>query len=138
MKATKKSQYALRAMIILSKKKKEITSLRVIADKEGIPAFYLEKVFSMLKKNNLVESKRGVLGGYFLAREPEKITLKDIFNAVGESVQIVDCFSSKCPKSGNCEASKAWIKVNKKIEETLSLIKLSDLIAGAESASIKI
>jgi Rrf2 family protein len=127
MKATKKSQYALRAMIILSKKKKETTSLRIIAEKENIPAFYLEKVFSMLEKSNLVESKRGVSGGYFLSREPEKITLKDIFDAVGESVRVVDCFGGKCPRSGNCEASKAWIKVNKKMEETLSLIKLSDL-----------
>jgi Rrf2 family protein len=127
MKATKKSQYALRAMIILSKKKKKTTSLRVIAEKENIPAFYLEKVFSMLEKSNLVESKRGVSGGYFLSREPEKITLKDIFDAVGESVRVVDCFDGKCSRSGNCEASKAWTKVNKKMEETLSLIKLSDL-----------
>jgi cysteine desulfurase len=127
MKATKKSQYALRAMIILSKKKKETTSLRVIAEKESIPVFYLEKVFSMLEKSNLVESRRGVSGGYFLSREAEKITLKDIFDAVGEPVRVVDCFGGKCPRSGNCEASKAWTKVNKKMEETLSLIKLSDL-----------
>ncbi len=128
MKATKKSQYALRAMITLSRKEKETISLRVIAEQENIPLFYLEKVFSMLEKNDLVSSKRGSSGGYFLSRRAEKITLKDIFDAVGESVSVVDCVGGGCPQSGSCKASKAWLEVNKKIKDALSSVKLSDLI----------
>ncbi len=128
MKATKKSQYALRAMIIIAKKRDSVVSLRIISEEEEIPLFYLEKIFSKLEKKDLVESKRGVSGGYFLSREPGDITLKDIFSAVGEPVRVVDCFGEKCPRSADCKASKAWIEVNRKIEETLSLIKLSDLL----------
>lgn len=127
MKATKKTQYALRAMIFLAKEK-EFISLRQIAEKEDIPLFYLEKVFSKLEKDNLVDSKRGTSGGYVLSRIPEKITLKDIFAAVGESVSIVDCVGEGCPQSGVCLASKAWKEVNEKINGALSSVKLSDLI----------
>ncbi len=127
MKATKKTQYALRAMIVLSKGDKTPVSLRFIAEKEKISFDYLEKIFSKLEKNGLIGAKRGATGGYFLARNAEKITLKDIFDAVEESISVVSCQKERCPRDGNCKASKAWKNVNNKIEEAFSSIKLSDL-----------
>ncbi len=127
MKATKKTQYALRAMIVLSKGDKTPISLRFIAKKEGISFDYLEKIFSRLEKNGLITSKRGATGGYFLARSAEKITLKDIFDATEESIFVVDCQEERCPRDGKCKASKAWRNVNNKIEKAFSSIKLSDL-----------
>ncbi len=128
MQTTKRTQYALRAMINLAEGERKTQSLRSISEKEDISFDYLEKIFSKLEKKGLVISKRGVTGGYFLSSPPEKITLKDIFDAVEESLSIVDCMKMKCPKDSKCRASGAWKEVNKKIEETLSSIKLSDLI----------
>jgi Rrf2 family protein len=127
MKATKKTQYALRAMIVLSKGDKTPISLRFIAKKEGISFDYLEKIFSKLEKNGLIGSKRGATGGYFLVRSADKITLKDIFDATEESISVVDCQEEKCPRDGKCKASRAWKNVNNKIEKAFSSIKLSDL-----------
>ncbi len=127
MKATKKTQYALRAMIVLSKRGDSPLSLRIIAKKEGISFDYLEKIFSKLEKKGLVTSKRGATGGYFFSKDPGKITLKDIFDAVEEPISIVTCLTMSCPRDGNCRASKAWRKVNGKIEEAFSSIKLSEL-----------
>ncbi len=127
MKATKKAQYALRAMIVLAKKR-EICSLRLIAKAENISFDYLEKIFSKLEKKNLVNSKRGPAGGYTLSRAPEKITLRDIFKAVEEEIAIVECIKKRCPRDSSCSATSAWREVNKKIEESLSSITLSDLI----------
>ncbi len=128
MQITKKSQYALRAMIVLAKRKKEVQSLRFISKEENISFDYLEKIFSKLEKGGLVKSKRGAAGGYLLSRAPAKITIKDIFDAVGEPVFIVDCIGKKCPRDDICRASRAWKKINKTVEESLSSIKLSTLI----------
>lgn len=122
MKATKRSQYALRAMILLGEKP---LSLRIIAEKEGIPFDYLEKIFSKLEKSGLVVSRRGSAGGYSLASK--NITLKDILDAVEEPVFVVDCIEKGCPRDGTCVASKAWKSVNKAVREALSSVKLSDL-----------
>lgn len=128
MKTTKKTQYALRAMIFIAKKKKEVCSLRVISEKEGISLDYLEKIFSKLEKNNLVISKRGVNGGYVLSRGANKITLKDIFDAVGESISVVDCVSKKCIYDRACAVSSTWKEINKKIEESVSSINLANFL----------
>jgi len=128
MKATKKTQYALRAMIILAREKKSTCSLRIIAEEEDISFDYLEKVFSRLEKKGLVVSKRGASGGYFLSRKPEKITLKDIFDAVEEPIFIVDCIKRGCQRDKNCRASVAWRKVNERVEDALLSVKLSELI----------
>ncbi len=128
MQITKRSQYALRAMIVLAKEKDKTCSIRVISEKEDISFGYLEKIFSKLEKKGLVLSKRGVSGGYILSKSPEKISLKDILDAVNESVFMVDCVNNYCSRNNTCGASKAWKKVNKQLEETLSSIKLSQLI----------
>ncbi len=122
MKATKRSQYALRAMILLGEKP---LSLRIIAEKEEIPFDYLEKIFSRLEKNGLVISKRGSAGGYTLPQK--EVTLKDIFEALEEPVFVVDCMEKNCPRNGTCTASKAWKKVNKAIKDSLYSVKLSHL-----------
>ncbi len=127
MRATKKAQYALRAIIFLAKKK-EVSSLRSIAEAEEISFDYLEKILSKLEKNNLVESKKGVKGGYFLSKKPENISLKDVFDAVGEPISLVDCLKKRCPLDSKCKAIKAWKNVNIKIEEALLSVKLSDLL----------
>ncbi len=126
MQITKRAQYALRAMIVLAEKKK-VCPLREVAKEEAIPFDYLEKIFSKLEKENLVVSKRGPLGGYVLSRLPDKITLKNIFDAVGEPVLAIDCLKMGCPRDKSCRASRAWREVNTKVEEALSSIKLSDL-----------
>ncbi len=98
MKATKRTQYALRAMINLAGDKGKVVSLRSISEKESISFDYLEKIFSKLEKASLVNSKRGAAGGYLLSRSSNEIALKDIFDAVEEPISVVDCIKMKCPK----------------------------------------
>ncbi len=129
MRTTKRSQYALRAMIIIAKKGGAPCSLSVIGEKERISPYYLEKIFANLEKKGLVKAKRGAKGGYFLKKTPKEISLKDVFNAVGEKVDIADCVAKKCPRDGDCGASRAWKKVDNEIEKTLSSIKLSSLLS---------
>lgn len=126
MQISKKSQYGLRAMVCLAKKnRKEFFSLKDISEKEGIPFDFLEKIMSKLEKIKLVRAKKGIQGGYILAKNPEKITAKDIVAAL-ENTTAVDC--SFCGKSKKCLTKNVWRKIDAVISKTLQSITLAELI----------
>ncbi len=126
-KVSKKSQYGLRAMVYLAKKdSKEFFSLKDISGKESIPFDFLEKIMSELEKVKLVKAKKGIQGGYVLARNPERITAKDIVSAL-ENTTAVDC--SFCGKSKKCLTKNVWRKIDVAINKTLKSMTLSDLIS---------
>jgi Rrf2 family iron-sulfur cluster assembly transcriptional regulator len=60
----------------------EPVQIRVISERQGIPARYLEQIFGRLRRSDIVTSKRGPGGGYTLARSAAKITLREVLEAV--------------------------------------------------------
>jgi len=126
MQISKKSQYGLRAMVYLAKKNgKEFFSLKDISEKESIPFDFLEKIMSELEKRKLVRAKKGIQGGYILAKKPEKITAKDIVSTL-ENTTAVDC--SFCGKYRKCLTKNVWRKIDIAIDKTLKSITLANLI----------
>jgi len=126
MKISKKSQYGLTAMVCLAKNKNiKAVSIRQISDVERVPFAFLNQIFSVLERANLVKGKHGVKGGYFLAKSPSKISVLDIVGLL-EDVNTVKC--GLCPKLKKCPTKNVWHKVDKSVEKTLKSIKLSDLI----------
>ena len=107
-------------MVYLAKKdSKEFFSLKDISGKESIPFDFLEKIMSELEKVKLVKAKKGIQGGYVLARNPERITAKDIVSAL-ENTTAVDC--SFCGKSKKCLTKNVWRKIDVAINKTLKSI----------------
>lgn len=114
-------------MVYLAKKgPKEFFSLKDISKKESIPFDFLEKIMSELERIKLVKSKKGILGGYVLARGPERITAKDIVEAL-ENTMAVDC--SLCGKSKKCLSRNVWRKIDNAVQKTLKSITLKALIS---------
>jgi len=92
MKLTSKGRYAVMAMADLAKYNvKKPTSLTEISLRQGISISYLEQLFLKLRKNNLVQSERGPLGGYVLTKPPEEIKLLSIISAVDEKIETLKC-----------------------------------------------
>ena len=60
----------------------EPVQIRVISERQGIPARYLEQIFARLRRGGIVRSKRGPGGGYTLARPAQRITLREVIEAV--------------------------------------------------------
>ncbi|MEN9243629.1 MAG: Rrf2 family transcriptional regulator [Gloeomargarita sp. DG02_5_bins_242] len=82
-----RGQYSLKAMLDLSLAPPHVAvSVRTIAERQGIPAPFLEKLLLDLRRAGLVHSQRGAQGGYRLARPPEAIRVYQILQAVGESL----------------------------------------------------
>jgi Rrf2 family protein len=125
---SKKSQYGLRAMVYVARasRKKEISSLKKISEAEGIPFDFLEKIVSQLEKAGLVKSKKGVQGGYFLAKSPKKISAVEIMEALEGKIAPVGC--ALCGKSRRCLSKNVWDKVRASLVSTLKSISLSELI----------
>ena len=128
MKISTKSQYGLRAIVYLAKCKDKICPLKLISKKEGISFNYLEKIISKLEKADLVKAKKGVQGGYFLAKKPSKIKIKEIIRALEGELTLVKCLKYFCPKEKKCLTKKFWKKIQDSLNSTLNSITLSDLI----------
>ncbi|HHT9151813.1 MAG TPA: RrF2 family transcriptional regulator, partial [Candidatus Wujingus californicus] len=94
MKLSKKSDYALRAMIFLSLNyKKGAVQIKEISTKERIPQKFLENILLTLRKVGVLNSKMGLKGGYELARSPDLITLGEVIRALDGAIAPVDCVS---------------------------------------------
>jgi len=127
MKISKKAQYGLRAMVYLAKhsSKEKVCPIREISEKENIPFDYLEKIIAELEKAELVKAKKGVQGGYFLAKEPKKITAGEIVRVLENTVP-VSC--AGCQMARICSTKNVWEKVQDSLDSTLDSMTLADLI----------
>ena len=107
-------------------------SLRDISLRQGISILYLEQIFLKLKNKNIVHSVRGANGGYKLIKEPSKIKLSEIFNAVDEKIKTLNCnkHSKKgCNgKSTKCVTHNLWEELEIYINNFFENKNLSDLI----------
>ena len=83
MKVSKRTTYGIMAAVDLAINATEFPiQARAIARRQGIPIRFLEQVLHALKNTNLIESHRGAQGGYLLSREPSRISIADIFEAL--------------------------------------------------------
>jgi Rrf2 family protein len=129
MKFSTRSEYGLRAIVQLDKAAKKAVSLASIATKEEISLAYLERLFALLKKADLIKADKGVKGGYYLARPAKQISVLQIIEALEGTVAPFACVGGKdfsC--SNNCHIHPVWRKLYLRITETLGSIKLNSIM----------
>ena len=85
------TEYALRAMSCLAYLPDELVSTAQLADLTHVPMNYLAKVLQSLAKAELITGRRGVGGGYRLARPATEITMLDVINAINPIERIREC-----------------------------------------------
>lgn len=111
------------------------TSVRDLAERTGLPQPYLEQILLSLKGVGLVRSKRGVGGGYVLARSPEAITLAEIVAAVDGPIVAGDFGQphqdGACDHEGQCVLLDVWADVGNHMREHLSSFTLADMVLQA-------
>jgi len=135
VKVSTRGDYASRALLSLSLHgdAEGPTSVRDIAERTGLPQPYLEQILLALKGAGLVRSKRGVGGGYVLARPPSEITLSEIISAVDGPIVAGDFGephqNGACDHEGQCVLLAIWAQVGEHMRSLLTGITLAD-IAG--------
>ncbi|MBF7096031.1 RrF2 family transcriptional regulator [Alkalibacter mobilis] len=143
MKISTKGRYALEAVLDLAcHSKEELESLKNIAMRLDKSKNYLEQLFVILRKSQLIESVRGAQGGYRLARTPETITAGDIIRSVEGSMAPVGCLEAgidacECGNYKICPTRDVWGGIESRINEVLDSVTLKDLMDCYESYSGK-
>jgi Rrf2 family protein len=133
VKVSTRGDYASRALLSLTLHgaTSTPTSVKDIAERTGLPQPYLEQILLALKGAGLVRSKRGVGGGYVLARSPEEITLAQIISAVDGPIVAGDFGepheNGACDHEGQCILLGVWAEVGEKIRGELQSVTLSDM-----------
>jgi Rrf2 family iron-sulfur cluster assembly transcriptional regulator len=132
MRVSTRGDYASRALLSLALDGVDTpVSVRDIAARTGLPQPYLEQILLALKGAGLVRSKRGVGGGYVLARSPEDITLGDIVSAVDGPITLGDFgephTGGACDHEGQCVLLAVWGDVAEHMRRHLDGLHLADL-----------
>ena len=106
---------------------------REIAALERLPADYVEQIMLKLRRADIVISTRGAHGGYRLSRPADRISVKDVMNASEHSTFDVHCGShpveeERCSSSHDCSIRPVWMLLQRRIDEVLDSVRLSDLL----------
>jgi Rrf2 family protein len=132
-----RGDYASRALLSLALRDNysSPTSVRDLAERTGLPQPYLEQILLSLKGVGLVRSKRGVGGGYVLARPAEAITLAEIVAAVDGPINAGDFGEphqdGACDHEGQCVLLGVWADVGNHMREHLASFTLADMVSQA-------
>ena len=129
-------EYALHGLMYLAlPRKSRMVLIGVISRAIGVPESYLRKVFQQLVRHKIVASQRGARGGFYLARTPEEITLKDVVEAIDGSCPAYSCLGLErvCRVSEKCPVHEVFEEAKKKMEETLDNTSLRDITQKLES-----
>ena len=140
MRVSTRGDYASRALLSLALhvEGEGPTSVRDIAERTGLPQPYLEQILLALKGAGLVRSKRGVGGGYVLARPAGQITLGQIVSAVDGPIVAGDFGrpheDGACDHEGQCVLLSVWADVGEHMRSHLDSFTLEDMVARSRGA----
>jgi Rrf2 family protein len=114
--------------------------IKCISERQNISPRYIEQIFQKLKKGGIIKSVRGPLGGYFLTRRPEEISIGDVIRAIeGKDIQLVFCSGQKrgakktCEKFGKCVASDVWGEASRRLMEYFNSVSINNLCDEARA-----
>ena len=130
MQISRKSDYALRAMVYIAAwENDKICSINEISEAEKVPREYLAKILKELSLQGLLHSYKGINGGYRLARSRDEITFLDIIESMQGKIAVNDCIrhtdESGCSKKPECAMHPFWQAEQQRVTESLRSVKLS-------------
>jgi Rrf2 family cysteine metabolism transcriptional repressor len=138
---TTKAEYGVRLLVELGRTEASSpVSLKAIAEAEGLPLAYLERIVALLKRAGLVEATRGAHGGYRLARPAEDIRMDEAVLALEGAVVPMSCFVEDRPNQSGvlcshhetgdlCATRLLWMRVQGGVVEALQRTTLAELVA---------
>lgn len=145
MKLSLRGEYALRAMIVLGEHYAQPGVLRIqtISEQQNIPQRFLEQILNDLKSGGFVESKRGISGGYRLARSPKDITLAQLIRFMEGALAPVGCVSQhfyrkcSCPDERQCAIRSVMNEVREAIVAILEKLTVEELCERARRLRVE-
>src|SRR2546425_2623803 len=136
MKLSTRGEYALRALLVLGLNYgPHVVRIQTISEHQNIPKRFLEQILNDLKSAGIVHSRRGMSGGYRLARRPEEITLAAVIRHIEGALAPVSCVSERfyekcsCPDESKCAIRSVMKEVRDAVVNILEKVTVADLCA---------
>lgn len=129
MRLTARSEYGLLALIDLGVRYGEgPVSARGVAERQGIPLKFLEQLLAAMRKAGLVCASRGAHGGFTLTREPSRISVLEVVEALEGSLAPTSCDGGQlCGRSGACAAAGVWSRATEALRDVFTTTNVGDL-----------
>jgi Rrf2 family protein len=134
MKLSLRGEYALRAFLVLGLNyDREVVRIQTISQQQNVPKRFLEQILNDLKSAGIVQSRRGVAGGYRLARPPEEITLAAIVRHIEGALAPVSCVSEQfyekcsCPDESRCAIRSVMKDIREAVVKIAERVTVADL-----------
>jgi Rrf2 family protein len=130
---TKRGDYGILAVCQIAQSRNgQFMSIDEVSVQSHIPKPYLSKILQDLSRGGILYSRRGMGGGFKLARHPSEISLRDIIEIVEGKMAIVACAGAPdhCEKTPGCVLAPLWDKVQCVIDELIASITVEDLVSS--------
>jgi Rrf2 family protein len=132
MRITYKGDYALKTILDLALHYgKGPVTIHDLAKRADIPIKFLEQILLNLKRGGFVQSRRGKIGGYFLARSPAAIKLGEVIRFIDGPVEPVTCIAKNyrgCNDIGKCVFRDIWAEISERTASIIDNINFEDLV----------
>jgi len=133
----KLTDYGIVLMSCLATKTDQKYSAHTLSDVVKMPLPTVRKVLKALSQNGLLNSERGVQGGYSLSRDPKQISVAEIITALEGPIALTECVSneSHCDQEAHCSIQTNWTQINNAVFVALDEVKLSDMLVPQPTRS---
>ena len=132
MRITYKGDYALKTILDLSLHYGTTpTTIHDLAKRADIPIKFLEQILLDLKRGGFVESRRGKVGGYLLAKPPSRIKLGDVVRFIDGQIEPIECLNKGykgCHDIDRCVFKDIWAKVADSASKIIDSVTFEDLV----------
>ena len=140
MRLSLRGEYALRALLVLGLNYDQpLVRIQSISDQQNIPKRFLEQILNDLKSAGIVQSKRGMAGGYRLAKRPEEITLAAVVRHIEGALAPVSCVSEQfyekcsCPDESRCAIRSVMKEVRDAVVRIAERVTIAELCERSHS-----
>jgi len=144
MKISYKTDYALKALLELALRHEDgsgVMSIQEIAEKGDMPKKFLEQILLQLKRGGFVKSKRGIEGGFTLAKDPKGITVGDVIRSIEGPIEPISCIENKeykgCKDIGRCIFRSIWQDISNAISVVVDTMTFEELIMRYREKRLK-
>jgi Rrf2 family protein len=136
VKISLRGEYALRALVVLGSaydQRDAVVRIQTISEQQNIPKRFLEQILNDLRSGGILESRRGVSGGYRLRKSPEQITLAEVIRRIEGPLAPVRCVSERfykpctCPDEARCGVRSVMKDVRDAIVKILENVTVAEL-----------
>ncbi len=127
---TKKTDYAIRALLMLGAKRGSYVSAKVIAVEQDMPYQFLRGVLQEMIRHDLIVSKEGVQGGFMLEKDPDEIGVKQLIEIFQGAVQVSECMFRKqiCANRSRCVLRHEIMRIEQVVSNEFEQVTIGKLL----------